>query len=351
MGVIAAALAALATIGWEIHVRSLGYGPTLNDTPDLWAERRAAVKPDSVVIIGDSRPWFDIDLDAFEQGLGRRPVQLALPGSCAYPILEHFARDPAFHGTVICSVVPGMFFAPMGSYPVHMAEKPIKRFQTWSWAQRWGLQLSIPLESTFAFLKQGELDLGSLLRRVHLPNRANAHVLPEYPPYFSRTDRERRARMIARAEKPGELRDRIRRIWLPLFTPPPPPSHVPKEAFMKQMGEAIGKRMQDTVAAVGKIRARGGQVVFVRFPFSGGLKELEDKLTPRARLWDPLVKSSGAPGIYYEDYPELAGFECPEWSHLSAADSVEFTKRLMPHVQRVLGHDLAQPARKTTAGL
>jgi hypothetical protein len=43
-----------------------------------------------------------------------------------------------------------------------------------------------------------------------------------------------------------------------------------------------------------------------------------------------------APGIYYSDFPELSGFNCPEWSHLSAGDSVEFTKRLVPHLREAL---------------
>ena len=81
----------------------------------------------------------------------------------------------------------------------------------------------------------------------------------------------------------------------------------------------------------------GGKIVFVRFPNSGGLKELEDKLMPRQQNWDPLLQMTGAPGIYYSDFPELSGFNCPEWSHLSAGDSVEFTKRLVPHLQVALG--------------
>ena len=36
------------------------------------------------------------------------------------------------------------------------------------------------------------------------------------------------------------------------------------------------------------------------------------------------------------DFPELAGFNCPEWSHLSAGDSVEFTRRLVPHLRAAL---------------
>ena len=76
--VVLIVFAAAAT--WEIYVRSIGYAPTLNDTDDLWVQARRRVKPESLVIIGDSRPLFDLDLDELEKGLGKRPVQLALPG-------------------------------------------------------------------------------------------------------------------------------------------------------------------------------------------------------------------------------------------------------------------------------
>jgi hypothetical protein len=76
--------------------------------------------------------------------------------------------------------------------------------------------------------------------------------------------------------------------------------------------------------------------VLVRFPYSGALKELEDRQFPRARIWDRIVKETGAPAIYYSDIPELSGFTCPEWSHLSAGDSVEFSKRLVPHLRTAL---------------
>ncbi len=102
------------------------------------------------------------------------------------------------------------------------------------------------------------------------------------------------------------------------------------------MGKAIEGRFGDTVAAVNKLRARGGKVVFVRFPYTGELKALEDRLSPREKTWDPLLKGTNVPGIHFEDFPELSGFNCPEWSHLSAGDSVEFTKRLVPHLRTAL---------------
>lgn len=109
------------------------------------------------------------------------------------------------------------------------------------------------------------------------------------------------------------------------------------------MGAAVEARFKNTTSAVQRIRARGGQVIFVRFPVTGELKKLEDAATPRAGPWTRILKESGAPGIYFEDFPELASFVCPEWSHLSAADSIEFTLRLVPHLRQALAQ-AATPA-------
>ena len=324
-----------ATFAWELYVRSIGYVPTLNDTEDLWAQVRRRVQPESLVIVGDSRPLFDLDLDELEKGLGKRPIQIALAGSCAYPVLADLVNDDTFHGTVICSIVPGMFFAPGGPL-LETSEKALKRYRTQTVAQRVSHHLGMFLEEHIAFLKQEDLTLDIFLKKLPLPNRPNAQVPPTLPPDFQTVDHERRMRMIEKCAQPGQLQTRIQQIWLPLFTPPPPPSYVPKEVFMEQMGKAVEAHFRDTVTAVNKLRARGGRIVFVRFPNSGGLKALEDRLSPRARTWDPLIKSTGAPGIYYEDFPELSGFNCPEWSHLSAGDSVEFTKRLVPHRRTAL---------------
>ncbi len=324
-----------AAAAWEIRSRMWGYAPTLNDTSDLWADWRERVQPDSIVIIGDSRAIFDMDLDAIEQGLGRRPVQLALVGSCAYPILENLANDEAFHGTIIASLIPLMWLAPPPSPPYQNSLMALKRYQTRTWAQRSGHYLGMHLEEHVAFLKQEDLTLAELLKRLPIPNRPGAGG-PALPPYFQTTERDRRTRMTDSCAQPGALQDRVKNGWPALFTPPPPPSFVPPAAFAKGMGEAMEKRFADTAAAVKKLRARGGKIVFVRFPFEGEVKKIEDKITPRVGPWNRILKETGAPGIYFEDYPELSSFTCPEWSHLSGPDSVEFTKRLVPHLQKAL---------------
>src|SRR5213595_4079298 len=326
-----------AASAWEFYCRSIGYRPTLNDNEDLWTMTRRSVKPEYIVIIGDSRSWFDLDLDELQKGLGKRPVQLAMGGSCAYPVLVDLANDENFHGTIICSVVPRLFVAPPGTPPMERGEKAVRRSHTQTPAQRASQYLAMPLEEHVAFLKQEDLTLDDLLKRLPISNRPYAQVSPRLPPYFGTLDRERRARMIEECAWPGsELQKRIQQIWLPLFTPPPPPTYIPKEEFGKKIGGAIEARFHDVATAVKKLRARGGKIVFVRFPESGELKKLEDRETPRAGIWDQVIKKTGAPGIYYEDYPELSGFNCPEWSHLSAGDSVEFSKRLVPHLRKAL---------------
>jgi hypothetical protein len=229
-----------------------------------------------------------------------------------------------------------MFLAPGGPL-VETSEKALGRYRKQTLAQRASHHLGMFLEEHVAFLKQGDLTLDILLKQLPIPNRPNAQVPPAFPPDFQTVDRERRTRMIERCAQPGsELAKRIQQIWLPLFTPPPPPTYVPGEVFMENMGKAIEARFRDTTKAVEKLRARGGKIVFVRFPNGGELKALEDRLNPRARDWERLLKDTNVPGIYFEDFPELSAFVCPEWSHLSAGDSVEFSKRLVPHLRAAL---------------
>src|SRR5204863_7217271 len=147
------------TTAWELYCRSLGYGPTLNDNEDLWTMARRRVQPESIVVVGDSRAWFDVDLDEFQKGLGKRPIQLAMAGSTAWPVLDDLAKDESFHGTIICGFVPGLFFAPPGSPPVVRLELGEKRSRNQTPSQRASEYLGMWLEDRLAFLKPDDLSL------------------------------------------------------------------------------------------------------------------------------------------------------------------------------------------------
>jgi hypothetical protein len=65
---------------------------------------------------------------------------------------------------------------------------------------------------------------------------------------------------------------------------------------------------------------------------------------PRATTWDVLLQRTGAPGIHFQDYPQLQGYDQPEWSHLSASEAQRFTAALTPLVQREFEQQDAQRA-------
>lgn len=346
-----ALMSTAATVAWECYARRAGYGPTLNDTPDLWAEARRSVKPDSLVLLGTSRMLFDMDLDVLEQGLGRRPTQLAIVGSSPFPILADLAADESFHGTVLLDIVPAMFLAPGGPL-IEASERALRRYHTWNHAQRWSHQLGVALEQHVAFTKQEDLTLAKLLEKLPIPNRPEALLGPAMPPYFYTLDRDRRARMAPEAAIVGSpLQQRVAHGWLPLFTPPPPPTFIPLEQFQQMMGQAVETRFRETARHVARIKARGGKVVFLRMPVTGPLVAREEQLAPEAATWGRLVKECDVPAIHFRDHAELSAFECPEWSHLSAEDSVLFTRRLVPHLwAALLQVDVDDPTVAAVAG-
>ncbi len=127
--------------------------------------------------------------------------------------------------------------------------------------------------------------MAALLKDLAIPDRPYAQVPSRTPPYFCSIDCERRAGMVAQAGEPDPLQEKVKSQRLRLFTPPPPPSYVPLEAFGAKMHAAVEQRYRDTKTAVDRLRARGGKIVFVRFPVTSPLKEHENKFNPpRANL-------------------------------------------------------------------
>ena len=94
--------------------------------------------------------------------------------------------------------------------------------------------------------------------------------------------------------------------------------------------------LDDVAADVETIRARGGEVVFVRAPSAGPFREIEKQAFPRERTWEPLLRRTGAVGIHFEDHADLQDVEIPEWSHIRARDTDRFTRALVGHLRAAL---------------
>ena len=192
-------------------------------------------------------------------------------------------------------------------------------------------------ENYMSFLATNNYEGGQMVGRALarlLNGNGKVGMVMHAPGSGSTMDRERRARMTEACARPGPLQDRIKHGWIPLFTPPPFPDYTPKEV-LAGLAQTVEERFGKTAALVRKLQARGGKIVFVRFPHSGELKKLEDAATPRSAAWTRLMNETKAPNIYYSDHPDLM-FECPEWSHLSGPDSVEFSQRLVPYLKAAL---------------
>lgn len=68
---------------------------------------------------------------------------------------------------------------------------------------------------------------------------------------------------------------------------------------------------------------------------------------------EPLVARTGATGVNFADYPQLQGYNLPEWSHMSAADAPRFTRALATLIVRRIAHPDAKqdsPASCATKG-
>jgi len=110
---------------------------------------------------------------------------------------------------------------------------------------------------------------------------------------------------------------------------------ITPEQFKKIFMDHVEGVLAKTKEHVAMIEKRGGRVIFLRFPSSGRVRELENQFFPRPVFYDRLVAASGN-HIHFEDHSELQGFLLPEWSHLTRADATEYTRRLMPLIKPLM---------------
>lgn len=330
--VLALILFSLLILSWEMFWRSKGYEPSIDDNKDLWAYNREKVEknPNGTVLIGASRMLFDFNLSVYEKETGMAPIQLSTVGTNATYYLDELANHSEFKGTLIMGVLPMLAFVPEG-LPVQTPVGNIKYFNEWNLAKRSSFFLGLIPDRLFAFLEPGDLSVRSLLNELPIDNRKGTQLAPKLPPYFLEIqDLNRQGLMIKKTETDIGFQETIQQRWIPLFTPPPPPPiFTPeqfKKIFMDHMNFTISKMREN----ITKIKNRGGKVILVRFPGTNTVLELENKFSPNPGFWDRIKNETQANfSISFEDYPELQGYKCPEWSHLSRSDAVEYTKSLV----------------------
>jgi len=324
--ITAIVLAVLALGGWEAYWRAFGAVPGYHNGNDAWALQRARIdqgEGNATVLTGASRVLFDVQLPVWQQATGERPIQLALEGTSPVPVLEDLAADRNFTGRVLVGVAPDIFFSGFAYRGSAIAD-----FHKRTPAQRAGTWLARHLVEPYFAFYDSDFALPAVVNRQAWPLRPGSRKNTRVRKLLVQ-EADRNSHMWRKLETDPQYRALARSIWAEDFGAAPPGMETPAKAQ-----QVIDTQIDKAVAAIATLRARGVQVLFLRPPSIGPYHAYEDKYFPRRQTWDVLLQRTGAPGIHFEDYPALQGYEQPEWSHLSASEATRFTTALMPIVQR-----------------
>jgi hypothetical protein len=310
IGAVVFAMVVMLLAAWEWRMRQMELrAGDLGDSPQAWAEQRRAADFAPVAIVGDSRILFDTDLARFEALTGVRPVQASIVGTTARALLETFANDPDFHGLLIVGLAETSYYRPSG---IGIGKPYIDNFEkNGKPSQLSGLWIDRFLQRHIAFLDP-EYRLSRMVNELDRGIRRGVDSPYDDVWKISETFDDRQYFMWGRIEHDKYLRMHARWAWGEFKGKPVPPAIVAK----------VNARSAE---AVRRIRARGGDVIFVRPPSSPELRVNEEARVPRSKAWDKLLSTAGAKGIHADDLPQAQNLVLPEWSHLTRKCAAVFT--------------------------
>lgn len=307
-----AAITFVLLLGWEAEMRHLGLrAGDLDDGRDYWSVERRKVDSgprDAMVLIGDSRMLFDTDLSIWQKLTGRRPIQLAVMGANARPMLHDLANDEHFAGLLVVGTAEFSYFDDNpGESAVVMdyikEESPSQRVghQIYKFASRY---LAFP-DSNYTMF--------TLFERRRWPERPN--VGGPYMDVWKVGEfyDHRQGYFWEELERNPDLLAHTRMMWTTIFAGDPVTADLTNQVI------------ETTKADIDRIRARGGEVVWLRPPSAGPILDIERTRYPRAKVWDRLLHDTGSFGMYFEDYPSMQHLPTPDWSHLSKSSTLVFT--------------------------
>ena len=331
-GWITIGLTLLIFLGLEFYLRNNGYNISFDDSESLFSNSRRKVylpKDDATVLIGSSRMKYDLSTETWNKETGETAVQLANVGSSPTPVLKDLANDENFKGKLIIDATEGLFFDIAG-WSYSRPNEMLKYCQNETPSQRFGYYINDVLESNLVFLDKESFSLNALLSYSNIvPPRSGIREFPPYPVNFSRLTRDRMQYMDDGFIKDSSQYNAMRRVWMGLAMEgskrPPIPENM------------IDSFLLDTKVFIDKIKARGGDVIFIRPPSSGPLWQGEQMGFPRDKFWDKTLRLTNCKGIHFADYPETSKFDCPEYSHITKTDATIYTKHLVEIIRKEIG--------------
>lgn len=318
-GILAAILISVTFILWEYHLRQQGRGFAYDDGGSLWSDKRKQVygpADKATVFIGSSRIKYDLDIPTWETLTGEKAIQLANVGSNPIPMLTDLAEDKNFKGKLVIDVSEFLFFNQT-PFAYKIPTDNLAYFKNETPSQKFSFVVNKALESKLTFLDKEEYSLNALLALSGVPNREKVYEFPDFPAGFTPVTFDRQSYMTDELVKDPKQLKQVTDVW-ELF------GKLGAEAPPTTQG-AVDSIIATVKTSVDKIKARGGQVIFVRTPSSGPFLAMEKMAFPREKFWDKLIAATHCQAIHFEDYPPIANFQCPEFSHLSVPQAKSFT--------------------------
>ena len=313
---LTAALFVAGLAAAEVTLRAVGVvpamGPRAVHAPTFWAlcrNRLPEGDPAAVAVLGTSRMRGAFDPGVFRDRFPGRPVeQLSVSGKSPAGVLADLART-GFRGTAIVGLREETFLKSPADVAPHLAAAaagvgPLDHFRWWLGAYA-GARLSV-------------------VDRQEGPTRWLANVVkgratatPTYE--FTAWDRNQAFHFDRIDAGP------IRRYWERQIVEKYG-GGAPLGAWRAAAGRLAGDAR--------RVAANGGRVVFVRMPARGRYTEVAAASFPRQLYWDRFAARRGVEAVYADDLPAVARLDCPDASHLDAADRPAFTRALLDELAR-----------------
>lgn len=304
------AIAVVLIGGWEGFWRARGFVPRRNDDVGWWAQERGKVYAGgtrSVVLLGSSRMQLGFDTRVFAQKTGIQPIQLAIDNDPGVDVLRDLANDANFNGTVVCELMEKYLVWIGQDSDSSQANQWLRDYHASNVFSRFEWRARGLAQTSLAF-RLPDLSLQNLvtnLRQRRLPSSEPFYIAmnPDRSKSadYARTDLDR-----LKAFHEADVQEEFAHL----------PQLSPAEFFTRS------KLLTVWVAA---IEARGGRVIFLRFPSSGVIWQLENGRFPRPEFWDPLIKVRKLTAIHFAEYDTLKDFTCPDGTHLDYREAAPFT--------------------------
>ena len=172
--------------------------------------------------------------------------------------LTDLANDTNFKGNLVVDVTEGTFFSEFAFYD-GSTNKKIAYFHQRTPTQRFSFQVNHVLESQFVFLDQDNFSINAMLDNLPIPPRPGVFPGLYFPMGFTLVTYDRQNIMTPDFVADTNQHNAVRGIW----------AYGLSQPFVPLTKDKLDAIFNSVKRDVDKIKARGGQVFFVRTPSSG----------------------------------------------------------------------------------